>query len=227
MQDVTLRLAAPGEAARVRSLDDGIFPEHSEDLQRASAGELEAGVKAGDIYVLELDDRLAGYLHVDRTDPRLTYLSGFGVLPEFQNRGLGTAMAALARPILEDRADVLPMCAVTSPRNARMLRLLFSLRFAGRWMLPDYFGPGRHRFGCQLLRGTSGLREAATVRRVHQDDLGELVRLTGAGWAVRGHGDSGGQVFELSPATGDDFLPCPVAPSLWSDPGRFPGTVRS
>ena len=47
--------------------------------------------------------------------------------------------------------DVIPVVTVTSPRNTRMLRTLFRRRFVARWPLPDYFGPGKHRLGCQLI----------------------------------------------------------------------------
>jgi hypothetical protein len=219
LRDLIIRLAESAEKPQVRSLDDRIFPDGDPNLQRAPAGELETGVEAGDVYVTELAGRLVGYLHIDRTDPRLVNLSGAGIVPELQNRGIGTAMTALVRTILADYADLLPVCAVTSPQNPQMLHLLFSMRFAGRWMLADHWGPGRHRIGFQLLRATSRLPEADRVRQVGPDDLGQLARLTGAGWAIRRQRSQSERVFELSPATVDDFLPCPrPSASLGTDP---------
>jgi GNAT superfamily N-acetyltransferase len=214
----TIRPAEPHEAALVRGIDDSVFPERSEDLQRAPADELEEGIEAKDVYLLELAEQVVAYLHADRTDPRWIYLSGFGVLPELQNRGLGTAMAGLVQPILEEYERKLPIYTVTSPRNTRMLHLLFNLHFAGRWVLPDHFGPGRHRIGCQLLRRTSGLRESASVRQVPLADIHGLGRLVGDGWVICGqHEDKTGPFFELAAGSGEDFLACPPPPS----PGRI------
>lgn len=210
IDSIIMRPAEPHEASLVRSIDDSVFPERSDDLQRAPAGELEEGVEAKDVYLFELAQRAVAYLHVDRGDPERIYLSGFGVLPEIQNRGLGTALVALAQPILEEYEHKVPIYTVTSPRNTRMLRLLFGLRFAGRWVLPDHFGPGRHRIGCQLVRPASGLLESVETKLSHFDDIHQLARLVDDGWVIRGQRkDETGLLFELAAGSGDDFLTCP------------------
>jgi GNAT superfamily N-acetyltransferase len=213
-----IRTAEPHEAALVRSIDNSVFPEQSRDLQRAPAGELEQGVEAKDVYLLELEHRAVAYLHVDRSQRGGIYLSGFGVLPELQNRGLGTAMARLAQPILEEYEHRLPIYTVTSPRNTPMLRLLFNLHFAGRWVLPDHFGPGRHRIGCQLLRRTSALPQSTTTRQVRLGDIHGLDRLVDDGWVIRRNfKDKTGPFFELAAGGTDDFISCP--------PPQTPGLI--
>ena len=152
---VEIRLAEPGEAEQVRALDDAVFPEISIDLERAPEGELEEATQVGDVFFLELDAERVGYIHVNRQDPRCIYVAGMGWLPEMQDRRLGTALARKVKAKLYAvtvGADRLPVYTVTSPHNFRMLRILFNLGFAGRWALPDYFGPGRHRIGCQMRR---------------------------------------------------------------------------
>jgi GNAT superfamily N-acetyltransferase len=210
IQSVTMRPAEPYEASVVRDIDDRVFPERSDDLQRARAGELEEGVESKDVYLFEMADQAVAYLHVDRRDPQRIYLSGFGILPEIQNRGLGTVLVALAQPILEEYEHKVPIYTVTSPRNTRMLRLLFNLRFVGRWVLPDHFGPGRHRIGCQILRRSSGLLESAETQLLRFDDVYELARLADDGWVIRDQrkGETGPH-FELAVGSGDDFLTCP------------------
>lgn len=210
IESIIMRPAEPHEAPLVRGIDDSVFPELSEDLQRAPAGELEEGVEAKDVYLFEMAERAVAYLHVDRSDPDRIYISGLGILPEIQNRGLGTALVALAQPILEDYEHKVPIYTVTSPRNTRMLRLLFGLRFAGRWVLPDYFGPGRHRIGCQLLRRSSGLLESAETKLFRFNDIHELACLADDGWLMRSqHKGETGPLFELAVGSGDDFLTCP------------------
>ncbi len=212
-QLVSIRLAEPHEARLVRHIDDSVFPEQSEDLQRARVGELEDGVEAKDVYVFEMEERVVAYLHVDRADPQRIYLSGFGILPELQNRGLGTIFVGLAQPVLEEYEDKLPIYTVTSPRNMRMLRLLFNARFVGRHVLLDHFGPGRHRLGCQLLRRTSDLKEMATVRQVQLTDIHELNRLVRDGWVIRDHHKRRtGPFFELAEGSDKDLLACPPPP---------------
>ena len=208
--NINIRLAEPHETELVRKLDDMVFPEQSMELQRAPANELEEGVRTKDVYLFELDNRAIAYLHVNRTDSRWIYLAGFGVLPELQNQGIGTAIASLMRPILDEAEDKLPIYTVTSPWNTRLLRLLFNLRFAGRWVLLDHFGPGRHRIGCQPLRAASGETEPRTARQVPLEDIYALDRLLATGWVIRGlHRKQAGVFFELVAESGDSFLACP------------------
>jgi ribosomal protein S18 acetylase RimI-like enzyme len=209
-ENILMRPAEPHEASLVRGIDNSVFPEGSEDLQRAPAGELEDGVEAKDVYLFEMAQRAVAYLHVDRSDPERIFVSGFGILPDVQNRGLGGRLVALAQPILEEYQVKVPIYTVTSPRNTRMLRLLFGLRFAGRWVLPDYFGPGRHRIGCQLLLRTSGLLESADTQTFRIDDIYKLARLVDEGWLIRGqHKSETGLRFDLAFGSGEDFLTCP------------------
>ena len=137
---------------RVRHLDETVFPVGSVDLKRADPGELELGVALGDVFLLERGAEPVGFLHADRRNSNWTYLAGLAIRPDLQGHGLGRLLirdlitSAAQRGI----ADVL--ITATSPRNHAMLKLLFSCDFAARWPLPDFFGPGQHRLGCQLRR---------------------------------------------------------------------------
>jgi ribosomal protein S18 acetylase RimI-like enzyme len=216
-QLVRIRLAGPHETGLVRGIDSSAFPEDSLDLQRAPAGELEKGVEARDVYLFELGERPIAYLHVDRSDPERINLEGFGVLPEYQSKGLGTAMMRLAQSRLAEHEEKLPIYSIASPRNTRMVRLLLNLRFAGRWVLPDHFGPGRHRVGWQLLRKASRLPEATETVTVPAADLGELHRLVRDGWVIVSPRWEGTQPLLVLALAGDgDFVGCPppVSPAV-------------
>lgn len=134
----------------VRDLDNAAFPATSQDQQRASPGELEDGVAAGDVYLLERDDRPVAYLHLDRQVPGRIYVSGLAVHPDVQGGGLGKLLMDHFLPGIRGRLRSTAVVTVTSPRNLVMLRLLLTRGFAVRWLLRDFFGPGRDRFGCQL-----------------------------------------------------------------------------
>jgi len=204
-----IRLAEPDETDLVRDIDDRIFPPDNADLQRAPAGELEEAVEAKDVFLFSWNDHLVGYLHVDRSHPDKIYISGFGVLPERQNLGLGGVMVAKAQELLQNDESERPIYTVTSPRNSRMLRLLFHVHFAGRWVLPDFFGRGRHRIGCQLLQPGSRGRTPLQTALVRVSSIHQLDSLVDDGWLIRGlRRDPAGPFFELSPAGAADFLEC-------------------
>jgi len=206
-----LRIAVPDrDLLVVRDLDDAAFPPDSPDQQRAAPGELEDGVRAGDIWLLERDGRAAAYLHMDRQTPGRVYVSGLAVRPEFQGGGLGRLMIdhflATMRPALPGVGVV----AVTSPRNLVMLRLIASRGFAARWVLPDFFGPGRDRFCCQLR--TAGAPEPSPDEVVERpvaelDDVFDLMLREGQ--VVRNVLRRGGRwFFTLSAPLPGEFVDC-------------------
>jgi hypothetical protein len=51
--------------------------------------------------------------------------------------------------LAEARRSGLAVVTVTSPRNQRMLRVLFKHGFAARWILRSCFGSDRYRLGLQ------------------------------------------------------------------------------
>jgi hypothetical protein len=213
---LTFRLADKGETGLVRAIDSAIFPPDSLELERAPAGELEAAVEAKDVYLFHLGHRPVGYLHLDRTSPLKIYISGFGVVPERQNDRLGTAMVTLTTDLLRNERDDRPIYTVTSPRNIRMLRLLFRIDFAGRWVLPDFFGPGRHRIGCQLVHPVTRAddhraRSCPDARQVvAMEDLAGLGELLEKNWLIRKvWREEDGSFFELNAPESAAVPDCP------------------
>jgi RimJ/RimL family protein N-acetyltransferase len=212
---LTVRRAGPNEAEIVRRLDTVVFPSHSLDLQRADEGELEDATKVEDVFVLELRGEVSAYIHLDRQDSRWLYIAGIGVLPHKQNQGLGTFMLRAVleecqQQVADECGTVLPVYTVTSPRNTRMLRVLFNLGFAGRWALPNHFGSGRHRIGCQMLLPGNAL-DASRTRTARVGGIDHLDRLLAERWVIRRQfKDSAGRFFELAESVAArDFLPCP------------------
>ena len=219
-----LRLADASDAQTVRQLDDLVFAPGRLDQQRADPGELEAGVDNGDIYLLILNGEPVGYLHADRSEPGRIYVAGVAIRPDVQGKGLGTALIDHMLSFLGDQRDQLPVVTVTSPANLVMLKTLFRKGFSARWFMADHFGPGHHRFGCQLLnsgRAGSGpadrqathrgpavwvpVTEVATIRRMMNTE----------GFRVRSHdGTTPSARFELVRTLPGDFLPA-------EPPGHF------
>jgi ribosomal protein S18 acetylase RimI-like enzyme len=149
-----IRLARPRDTLTVRGLDTLCFPADSLEKQRAAEGELEAGVAAENIWLVEDGAHAVGYLHADTTtQPHQVFVAGLAVHPRWQSRGIGWWLIEACLSSLEPRLlQTTPIVTVTSPRNLAMLRVLFRHGFGARWVLRDYFGPGKDRFGLQLRR---------------------------------------------------------------------------
>src|SRR5690349_4581149 len=119
-----IRAAGPEDFDVVRELDDLVFPPDSRDGQRAEPGELEDGILAGDVHVIERAGEVVAYLHTDRSRPNMIFVSGIAVRPDAQGLGLGTMMIDHFLDSLpgQIRGSV-PITTITSPRNFVMLRL--------------------------------------------------------------------------------------------------------
>lgn len=206
-----IRVAAgPDDAKAVRALDDAAFPAGDPDVVRAAPGELEQGVAAGDVHVLLRDGRLVAYAHLDTSDPRVLYIAGFAVHPDLQHAGLGSLMFdRLMRERPHDH-DVVPVTAVTSPKNHAMVSLLLHHGFGARWALPEFFGPGSDRFGFQLGRGqheVSGPPAGTILPAARLEEVFSLV--AGEGMVVREIlRTESGPAYRLTPERPGEFLPC-------------------
>jgi ribosomal protein S18 acetylase RimI-like enzyme len=202
-------VATEADAVAVRSLDDAAFPPGDLDRQRAAPGELEAGIAAGDVYVLDLTGDTVAYVHIDRGRNDLVYVSGIAVRPDLQGRGLGSWMIDSFLESAGDGRNALPIITITSPHNHAMLRTLFRRGFAVRWFLPDYFGKDRHRFCCQL-RSTGFWSPSRPSQWVTASPLEPVVRLLEPGTVViRSLVRSR---FEFIPQRADDFVSCNPPP---------------
>jgi hypothetical protein len=219
---VRVRHAQTSDQRIVRWLDDVAFPLSSTDEQRAAPGELEAGIDAGEVTLLEVADEPIGYMHVDSSIDGCLYIRGMGVRPNAQWQTYGSQfsdhmLASAGADVRRRRAII----TVTSPRNAAMLRILFGRGFAVRWALPDFFGPGRHRLGFQL-RTTLDEPTGSRTRLV------PVLSFSTIRWLVteRRHvaraliDTPTGLAFELGPMADDEFLPCP-------SPGSYYGGAPS
>ena len=205
-RECEIRVAVPADAHAVRSLDDAAFPPANRDAQRAEPGELESGVEAGDVRVLVLGGEVVAYAHVD-SDTRRIYVAGVAVRPDLQGVGLGSVLMDHLLATLGQRRAVRPVVTVTSPRNLVMLGLATSRGFAARWVLRDYFGPGRDRFGLQLT--APGSWPVLDVRDVAAADLAVVSDLMHSGYVVREvlrHGRAA--LFRVVLPGAPPFLPC-------------------
>jgi ribosomal protein S18 acetylase RimI-like enzyme len=202
-----LRWAEEGDIPAIRALDDAAFPARSLSLQRAAPGEIESGVRAGDVRLLVLDGRLIGYIHVDRRSD-CHEIAGVAVRPECHHRGYGTLMIdAFLRESVPTRS-VTPIVAVTSPRNRRMLTILYQRGFAVRWALRDYYGPRRDRFGCQLR-----LPDPPQIRNEDLETVSGQQRvlqiIESRSYVIRSLPKSVDDAYVLSPELPGEFLDCP------------------
>lgn len=200
-----VRRAVEADARAVRELDDLAFPPDSTDQQRAADGELEATIGLRDLVLLERGDELVAYLEADTSQPGQLYFPGLAVRPSLQGQGLGSMLIDECLASLRHALGPgLSIVTVTSPRNERMLRILFAHRFAARWVLRDYFGPECHRLGLNLCATPAWSTPVlGHIPAARVDDLLDAIDAGLIARALVGRGRAAH--FEVAEPTPEDF----------------------
>lgn len=203
--DCIVRKAQSRDASRISAIDIESASLPGALLERAAPGELERGVEVGDVWVAECAQGVVGYAHVDRQCRGRLYVAGVVVVPGMRGHGFGASLLVAALESIE--LSKLPVCTVTDPKNLTMLKLLFSRGFVGRWALPDYFGPERHRVGFQMRM--SGGRELAVVSWYQSSGIKAWLDIISAGYVVVTANFRGEiPLLGVTPFPALDLLPC-------------------
>ena len=204
---IDVRRATHGDEPAIRALDDAAFPFDGPDGEPAKPGFLENGVANNVVWLAMAGDVPAGYLHaLQDGDNGVLYISGVAVAPALQGQGVGSDLTELfLRETKPERDDGFCVVTVTSATNFPMMRLLLGKGFLGRWSLPDFFGPRRHRLG--FLLAAQGTRQAQLGRQtVSVGDQDLLHSSLASGWILESLGQGTPASFNLRSA--DTPPPC-------------------
>jgi hypothetical protein len=175
MADVpTVRTATDADLDAIRGLDSECFPPGDLDREPAGEGELERGIKYGEILVVDEGGDVVAFLHYEQSSLASVYLRALAVRKDRRGRGVNGERSLAGR--LLDQYLALPVCheptvaiTATSSNNFAMIRLLVSRGFYGRAVLPDLFGPQKDRI---LFRRATRLNPAeSTAIPLAQADL--------------------------------------------------------
>lgn len=148
--ELTVRVAAVEDLPQLIALDAECFPHGNVDLEPAPAGEIEAGVEEGAVFVASLQDKIVGMLQLDRLSSNEWELLTLAISGPHRGQGVGRALMDRFLAELEKSPYLVAVSCLTSPNNLVMQGLLESYGFVQVGLLADYFGPGKHRLRFQL-----------------------------------------------------------------------------
>lgn len=145
-----VRVATATDLPALLALDAECFPAGNSDLEPAPAGEIEAGVSDGGVFVAEDQGTVVGMLQVDRASSNEWELLTVAISES--NRGAGVGKTLMERFLVELNKSpyLVAVSCMTSPNNLSMQGLLESFGFVQVGLVTDYFGPGKHRLKFQL-----------------------------------------------------------------------------
>jgi [ribosomal protein S18]-alanine N-acetyltransferase len=148
--ELTVRVAAVEDLPQLIALDAECFPHGNVDLEPAPAGEIEAGVEEGAVFVASLQEKIVGMLQLDRVSSNEWELLTLAISGPHRGQGVGRALMDKFLAELEKSPYLVAVSCLTSPNNLVMQGLLESYGFVQVGLLADYFGPGKHRLRFQL-----------------------------------------------------------------------------
>jgi ribosomal protein S18 acetylase RimI-like enzyme len=148
--ELTVRVATASDLTQLIALDAECFPHGNLDLEPAPAGEIEAGVEDGAIFVALFNQEIVGMLQLDKVSSNEWELLTLAIKGSHRGQGVGRSLMERFLAELAKSPYLVAVTCLTSPNNLPMQGLLESYGFIQVGLLADYFGPGKHRLKFQL-----------------------------------------------------------------------------
>jgi ribosomal protein S18 acetylase RimI-like enzyme len=148
--ELTVRVATANDLTQLIALDAECFPHGNLDLEPAPAGEIEAGVEDGAIFVALFNQEIVGMLQLDKVSSNEWELLTLAIKGSHRGQGVGRSLMERFLAELAKSPYLVAVTCLTSPNNLPMQGLLESYGFIQVGLLADYFGPGKHRLKFQL-----------------------------------------------------------------------------
>ena len=148
--ELNVRVAQAQDLPQLMALDAECFPQGNFDLEPAPAGEIEAGVEDGGVFVALSNDGIVGMLQLDKVSSNEWELLTLAITSSRRGQGVGKALMDRFLAELAQSPYLVAVSCLTSPNNLAMQDLLESYGFVQVGLMADYFGPGKHRLKFQL-----------------------------------------------------------------------------
>jgi ribosomal protein S18 acetylase RimI-like enzyme len=148
--EIDLRVANQSDLPDLIALDAECFPPGNSDLEPAPQGEIEAGVQEGNIFAAAVNQKVVGMLQLEKVSSNEWELLTLAITSGHRGQAIGKALMERLFVELSQSPYMVAVSCLTSPNNEAMQGLLESFGFVQVGLIPDYFGPGKHRLKFQL-----------------------------------------------------------------------------
>jgi ribosomal protein S18 acetylase RimI-like enzyme len=148
--EIEIGIATESDLPGLISLDKECFPPGNLDLEPAPPGEIEAGVQERSIFIASANNKAVGMLQIEKISSNEWELLALAITASFRGQGIGKQLMERLMAELSLSPYLVAVSCITSPNNEPMQGMLESFGFTQVGLLPDYFGPGKHRLKFQL-----------------------------------------------------------------------------
>jgi ribosomal protein S18 acetylase RimI-like enzyme len=147
---IEIRTATEYDLPVLLALDSECFPLGCPDLEPAPPGEIATGVKDETMFVATTSQKVVGMLQLDKVSSNEWELLSLAITATHRGQGIGQALMVRFFVELSKSPYLVAVSCLTSPNNHAMQGLLERVGFRQVAMIPDCFGPGKHRLKFQL-----------------------------------------------------------------------------
>lgn len=148
--EIEIRIAVESDLPELTALDAECFPPGNQDLEPAPAGEIAAGVQEESSLVATSNQKVVGMLQFEKISSNEWELLSLAITATHRGQGVGQALMDRFFLELSRSPYLVAVSCLTSPNNEAMQGLLESFGFLQVALIPDCFGPGKHRLKFQL-----------------------------------------------------------------------------
>jgi ribosomal protein S18 acetylase RimI-like enzyme len=148
--EIEIRIATESDLPDLNSLDAECFPVGNPDLEPAPPGEISAGVQDETVFVATANQKVVGMLQIEKISSNEWELLSLAITATHRGQGVGQALMDRLFLELSRSPYLVAVSCLTSPNNESMQGLLESFGFVQVALIPDCFGPGKHRLKFQL-----------------------------------------------------------------------------
>ena len=148
--EIEIRVATESDLEDLLALDAECFPPGNSDLEPAPPGEIATGVQDQSIFVATANQKVVGMLQHEKVSSNEWELLSLAMTSTHRGQCIGQALMDRFFVELSSSTYMVAVSCITSPSNEAMQGLLESFGFVQVGLIPDCFGPGKHRLKFQL-----------------------------------------------------------------------------
>lgn len=185
MSAFTVHKATLNEVGEVHLLDNLCFTSKNGDTVSVKTGQIEEGVKLGQILLAKDGNRVVGFIQLEQLPGNIYHIVALAVLPSEHGRGIGKRLLSEVMVMYRMNKKRVKIFINVSPKNFSMIHLLQGFNFEGKMFLPDFHYENADRILFEYVSFKDALPEEYTETvYIPEENINLTKKLLNEGWRL-------------------------------------------